>query len=139
MASEELKCCPFCGCSMSVRSNRDWHRIIGDHDEQCVFMEAETMMVSASDEQLAIAVTDWNRRAQDFDAMRQRAEKAEQHIYTDNAETLRNALARIELLEGLLTRALNETAESVQNSWPAGLSVSLQADIDAYLAQQAKP
>lgn len=75
--NKQLKACPFCGCSMSVRSNRDWHRLVGDHDEQCVFVEEETMMVPATDEQLAVVVADWNRRAQDFDTLAQRLQEAE--------------------------------------------------------------
>jgi len=55
--------CPFCGSAARLESNRDWHRIIVDHDEQCVFLEPEVVMVPATDGQLSLAVADWNRRA----------------------------------------------------------------------------
>ncbi|HFL2728915.1 TPA: Lar family restriction alleviation protein [Pseudomonas aeruginosa] len=59
----ELKPCPFCGCSMHLESNRDWHRIVGDHALECVFLDSETVVVPATKEQRDIAVSDWNARA----------------------------------------------------------------------------
>lgn len=59
----ELKPCPFCGCSMRLESNRDWHRIVGDHALECAFTDSETMVVPATKEQRDIAVSDWNTRA----------------------------------------------------------------------------
>ncbi len=59
----ELKPCPFCGCSMHLESNRDWHRIVGDHALECAFSDSETMVVPATKEQRDIAVSDWNARA----------------------------------------------------------------------------
>lgn len=59
----ELKPCPFCGCSMRLESNRDWHRILGDHALECVFLDSETVVVPATKEQRDIAVSDWNARA----------------------------------------------------------------------------
>ncbi|HFK1829487.1 TPA: Lar family restriction alleviation protein [Pseudomonas aeruginosa] len=59
----ELKPCPFCGCSMRLESNRDWHRIVGDHALECAFSDSETMVVPATKEQRDIAVSDWNTRA----------------------------------------------------------------------------
>lgn len=59
----ELKPCPFCGCSMRLESNRDWHRIVGDHALECAFSDSETMVVPATKEQRDIAVSDWNARA----------------------------------------------------------------------------
>lgn len=59
----ELKPCPFCGCSMHLESNRDWHMIVGDHALECAFTDSETMMVPATKEQRDIAVSDWNTRA----------------------------------------------------------------------------
>lgn len=59
---DRLKACPFCACTVRIESNRDWHRIVGEHDDRCPFVERETMMVPASAEQLAFVVADWNRR-----------------------------------------------------------------------------
>lgn len=59
----ELKPCPFCGCAMRLQSNHDWHRIMGEHAEECVFTDSEAMMVPATDEQRDIAISDWNARA----------------------------------------------------------------------------
>ncbi|MGA4815922.1 Lar family restriction alleviation protein [Pseudomonas aeruginosa] len=61
--AEELKPCPFCGCSMRLVSNHDWHRIVGDHSAECVFLDSETMMVPDIEDQREIAITDWNARA----------------------------------------------------------------------------
>ncbi|MGK0129663.1 Lar family restriction alleviation protein [Pseudomonas aeruginosa] len=61
--ADELKPCPFCGCSMRLESNRDWHRIVGDHALECAFTDSETMVVPATKEQRDIAVSDWNARA----------------------------------------------------------------------------
>ncbi|HGJ5456770.1 TPA: Lar family restriction alleviation protein [Pseudomonas aeruginosa] len=61
--AEELKPCPFCGCSMRMESNRDWHRIVGDHSAECVFLDSETMMVPGIEDQREIAIADWNARA----------------------------------------------------------------------------
>jgi FtsZ-binding cell division protein ZapB len=47
---------------MRIESNRDWHRLVGDHTEECVFIEPETMMVPATDEQLSLIFRDWNTR-----------------------------------------------------------------------------
>lgn len=58
-----LKACPFCKCAMRIESNRDWHRIFGDHTEACLFDEdVEQMMVPATPEQLALLVECWNDR-----------------------------------------------------------------------------
>ncbi|HIF4017841.1 TPA: Lar family restriction alleviation protein, partial [Pseudomonas aeruginosa] len=59
----ELKPCPFCGCSMRMESNHDWHRIVGDHSAECVFLDSETMMVPGIEDQREIAIADWNARA----------------------------------------------------------------------------
>ena len=53
---------------MRIQSNRDWHRLVGEHDEKCVFTDSETMMVPATNEQLALVIEDWNRRAQPAEA-----------------------------------------------------------------------
>ncbi|HHF0751340.1 Lar family restriction alleviation protein [Pseudomonas aeruginosa] len=61
--AEELKPCPFCGCSMRLESNHDWHRIVGDHSAECVFLDSETMTVPDIEDQREIAIADWNARA----------------------------------------------------------------------------
>ncbi len=61
--TEELKPCPFCGCSMRLVSNHDWHKIVGDHSAECVFLDSETMMVPDIEDQREIAIADWNARA----------------------------------------------------------------------------
>lgn len=61
--AEELKPCPFCGCSMRLVSNHDWHRIVGDHSAECVFLDSETMMVPGIEDQREIAIADWNTRS----------------------------------------------------------------------------
>lgn len=63
MTGPVLAPCPFCKAPMRVESNRDWHRIVGDHDDQCFLTDRDTVMVPATDEQLALAVRDWNRCA----------------------------------------------------------------------------
>lgn len=62
--SADLLTCPFCDCSMSVSSNRDWHRLVGEHDDACFFaVDADMLIAPATDDQLATLVSDWNRRA----------------------------------------------------------------------------
>jgi hypothetical protein len=59
----ELKPCPFCSCEMRIESNRDWHRLHGNHSEQCMFdADNECAMVPATDEQLQLLIREWNTR-----------------------------------------------------------------------------
>lgn len=59
-----LKPCPFCGCEIRLESNRDWHRLQGDHSDNCPFEGGdETLMSPATDEQLELLYRDWNTRA----------------------------------------------------------------------------
>ncbi|MCK5643880.1 MAG: hypothetical protein KAJ19_23995 [Gammaproteobacteria bacterium] len=61
---EDLATCPFCGTEMYIESNRDWHRLKGDHDDECVFeIKEEAMTVSATKENLAWMIAVWNRRS----------------------------------------------------------------------------
>lgn len=60
--SNELKDCPFCGCKMAVRSNRDWHRPEGDHNELCPVYESD-LMFPATDQGWAALYAMWNMRA----------------------------------------------------------------------------
>ncbi len=57
--------CPFCGCKMRVESNRDWHKLYGDHDEYCIFNATEPVSaVPAHYAQMSAMIRDWNRRAE---------------------------------------------------------------------------
>jgi len=55
--------CPFCGCSMSVRSNRDWHRPDGDHAETCPLWDSD-LMFPATDHGMMALLSMWNSRAE---------------------------------------------------------------------------
>lgn len=59
--SNELKDCPFCGCKMIVRSNRDWHQPEGDHNELCPVYESD-LMFPATDQGLSALYAMWNMR-----------------------------------------------------------------------------
>jgi hypothetical protein len=60
----DLLSCPFCDVKMRVESNRDWHRLKGDHDDECIWdTDEDVLMVSALEENLAWMVAAWNRRA----------------------------------------------------------------------------
>lgn len=84
----ELKPCPFCGCSMHLESNRDWHRIVGDHALECVFTDSETLVVPATKEQRDIAVSDWNTRAVPADHVVVQRELLERLYSSDTATAL---------------------------------------------------
>lgn len=84
----ELKSCPFCGCSMRLESNRDWHRIVGDHALECAFTDSETMVVPATKEQRDIAVSDWNTRAVPADHVVVPREVLERLYSSDTATAL---------------------------------------------------
>ncbi|HIE1382682.1 TPA: Lar family restriction alleviation protein [Pseudomonas aeruginosa] len=84
----ELKPCPFCGCSMRLESNRDWHRIIGDHALECVFLDSETVVVPATKEQRDIAASDWNTRAVPADHVVVPRELLERLYSSDTATAL---------------------------------------------------
>ncbi|WP_079388270.1 hypothetical protein [Pseudomonas aeruginosa] len=84
----ELKPYPFCGCSMHLESNRDWHRIVGDHALECAFTDSETMVVPATKEQRDIAVSDWNTRAVPADHVVVQRELLERLYSSDTATAL---------------------------------------------------
>ena len=61
--SEELLNCPFCGGSMRIVSNRDWHKLCGDHAADCFIVDQDVHdMVPATDTERAALVSAWNRR-----------------------------------------------------------------------------
>lgn len=59
----EIKPCPFCGCKCEV-AERGGHayKIVGDHDEECVFYD---MLWGYYFESQTKVVEAWNRRAND--------------------------------------------------------------------------
>jgi hypothetical protein len=64
-ASDEpmLLPCPFCGGAARIESNRDWHRLCADHDENCVFDSDDAdLMYPAQDGYLKTIPEVWNRR-----------------------------------------------------------------------------
>ncbi len=61
MSELKLKNCPFCNCTMSVRSNRDWHRPEGDHEDHCP-VDDTVLMYPATDIGLSALVNCWNTR-----------------------------------------------------------------------------
>lgn len=58
----ELKPCPLCGGSMRVRTNRDWHRLVGDHAENCLLQDFEPYYAATSKDREAL-ISAWNRRS----------------------------------------------------------------------------
>lgn len=58
---EALLPCPFCGCAMHIKSNKDWHRPIGEHDEDCEIVEHDSFW-PATPECLNMLISSWNRR-----------------------------------------------------------------------------
>lgn len=80
MPSDELKPCPFCGGPVELEQPisdryRKFYGVVCRNTMNRGGTCAIEQRPSASKE---AAIERWNRRAQDFDAMRQRAEKAEQ-------------------------------------------------------------
>lgn len=60
----ELKPCPLCGGAMSVRTNRDWHRLVGEHAEDCLMQDFEPYY-AATPRDREVLVAAWNRRVPD--------------------------------------------------------------------------
>ena len=64
MADTELLPCPFCGGAARIQSNRDWHRLYADHDDECVFeADDHALMYPAQPGYLIQIAEDWNRRS----------------------------------------------------------------------------
>lgn len=62
-STDRLNPCPFCGCTMRIVSNRDTHKLRGDHDEDCFFADDEDQAeVYATDAGKHWVLTAWNRR-----------------------------------------------------------------------------
>jgi len=58
-----LKPCPFCGGVMRIESNRDWHKLMGDHDDRCLYEPFQVVsQYPANDTNLAYMTVEWNRR-----------------------------------------------------------------------------
>lgn len=61
----ELKTCPFCGGAARIESNRDWHRLYADHDEDCALYDANDLLMFPAQPGYLKEIADlWNRRAQ---------------------------------------------------------------------------
>lgn len=74
MASEELKPCPFCG----GKADPVRHAGRPAATPVCFYIECLTCRAASGwVKNLSEAAAEWNRRAQDFDAMRQRTETVE--------------------------------------------------------------
>ena len=59
----DLKPCPFCGTQVFIRSNRDTHKLAGDHKEDCFFGEDHIMETPATDEAKQQIINFWNKRS----------------------------------------------------------------------------
>jgi hypothetical protein len=59
--TEDLKPCPLCGGAMSVRTGRDWHRLIGEHAEDCQMQDFEPFYPATPQGREAL-VSGWSRR-----------------------------------------------------------------------------
>jgi hypothetical protein len=54
--------CPFCGASMDILTNKDWHRMSDKHDDDCP-MSGFDIAVPATEAGWHELVRQWNRRA----------------------------------------------------------------------------
>jgi hypothetical protein len=71
MTEQTLKPCPFCGCAITVRSNRDWHRLIGAHPDTCLLHnDCFEAFGPATDEGLRDLIEAWNTRVASPDTAR---------------------------------------------------------------------
>lgn len=59
---KDLAPCPFCGGEVRITSNRDWHKLTGLHDENCLFDDDYVTMVPATDENKTWLIEAWHRR-----------------------------------------------------------------------------
>jgi len=60
--NNDLLPCPFCGCEMHVDPvARDWWRLYGYHDEDCMLYE-QRHDAPQTDEQKALLIAAWNTR-----------------------------------------------------------------------------
>lgn len=58
----ELKPCPFCSCVMQIESNRDWHKITGDHGGWCLWNEDTDFSWPATEVGMSNLLKTWNTR-----------------------------------------------------------------------------
>lgn len=61
--TKALDDCPFCGCEMRIESNRDWHKLKGEHGEDCYFDEDHEAAYLATEDGLLELKAHWNKRA----------------------------------------------------------------------------
>jgi hypothetical protein len=60
---EGLLLCPFCGRSISIISNRDWHRISAfDHADNCILADDIMPTFPATEEGMRDLIKSWNTR-----------------------------------------------------------------------------
>lgn len=55
----ELKPCPFCGCDAEAVDAHEGYKIVGNHDEECIFTMLSYILFYESEED---AIDAWNRR-----------------------------------------------------------------------------
>lgn len=58
----DLDPCPFCGAEVRIISNHEYHKLVGQHKETCLFDDDYVTLVPATDEGLAHLVKAWHHR-----------------------------------------------------------------------------
>ena len=62
-AGYDLKPCPFCGGIVHIESNRDTHKLVGDHTDDCFFDDDTMMEGPAIDSAKHQMIQFWNKRS----------------------------------------------------------------------------
>lgn len=57
-----LSPCPFCGAAVRIISNHEYHKLVGQHKELCLFDDDYLTLVPATDEGLAHLIKAWHHR-----------------------------------------------------------------------------